>query len=353
MPKTKSRKPWRLIQKIFYYTIPPVILVYIFMNIDINSFFTSLKNIELKYYLLGLALYPLIICVGAYRWYYLKRKMINPSIPLSFSMNNYWIGRTVGFLAPGSIGWDVYRIIAATRKYGNLIKNTFVAVTEKLLGLAVCSLIIIVSFPFLDISSNDVINRIMVFAYIIFFSLVVFVAIGGLFSKRFEFVAKIANRVQKSLLDKLKNTRYKFSQYLQQETGEDHEIKYNLKSIIPSIPVLLVLSIIIQLGTSFAIWLIIMSLNYDLPYYVPLFVAPVLLFIFLLPISFGSLGIREGAYIFFYGIFGMDQEAALLLSFLTLSGTLFTVLIGAIVMQISSVRKIILALPTEKIQKEF
>jgi uncharacterized protein (TIRG00374 family) len=182
---------------------------------------------------------------------------------------------------------------------------------------------------------------------------VVFVAIGGLFSKRFEFVAKIANRVQKSLLDKLKNTRYKFSQYLQQETGEDHEIKYNLKSIIPSIPVLLVLSIIIQLGTSFAIWLIIMSLNYDLPYYVPLFVAPVLLFIFLLPISFGSLGIREGAYIFFYGIFGMDQEAALLLSFLTLSGTLFTVLIGAIVMQISSVRKIILASPTEKIQKEF
>ena len=341
MSSTKSRKLLRLIRKAFYYIIPPVILVYIFMNIDINSFFTSLKNIELKYYLLALVLYPLIICVGAYRWYYLKRKMINPSIPLSFSMNNYWIGRSVGFLAPGSIGWDIYRIIAATRKYGSLIKNTFVAVIEKILGLSVCSLIIIVSFPFLDISSNDVINRIMILAYIIFFSLVVFVAIAGLFSKRFEFVTRIANRVQKSLLDKLKNTRFKFSQYLKQETGEDQEIKYNLKRIIPSIPVLLILSIIIQLIASFAVYLIIKSLNYDLPYYVPLFIAPVLTFIFLLPISFGSLGIREGAYIFFYGIFGMDQEAALLLSFLTLSGALFTVLIGAIVMQVSSVRKII------------
>jgi uncharacterized protein (TIRG00374 family) len=341
MSSTKSRKLLRLIRKAFYYIIPPVILVYIFMNIDINSFFTSLKNIELKYYLLALVLYPLIICVGAYRWYYLKRKMINPSIPLSFSMNNYWIGRSVGFLAPGSIGWDIYRIIAATRKYGSLIKNTFVAVIEKILGLSVCSLIIIVSFPFLDISSNDVINRIMILAYIIFFSLVVFVAIAGLFSKRFEFVTRIANRVQKSLLDKLKNTRFKFSQYLKQETGEDQEIKYNLKRIIPSIPVLLILSIIIQLIASFAVYLIIKSLNYDLPYYVPLFIAPVLTFIFLLPISFGSLGIREGAYIFFYGIFGMDQEAALLLSFLTLSGALITVLIGAIVMQVSSVRKII------------
>ena len=341
MPKTKSRKTWRLIQKIFYYTIPPVILVYIFMNIDINSFFTSLKNIELNYYLLALVLYPLLICVGAYRWYYLKRRMIKPDIPLSFSMNNYWIGRSVGFLAPGSIGWDIYRIIAATRKYGRLVKNTFVAVIEKFLGLTVCSLIIIVAFPFLDISSNDVINRIMIFAYIIFFSLVVFVAIGGLFSRRFEFLTKIARRVQKSLLDRLKSTRFKFSQYLKKETEEDQEIKYNFRKFIPSLPVSLILSIIIQLIASFAIYLIIRSLNYDLPYYVPLFIAPVMTFIFMLPISFGSLGIREGAYIFFYGIFGMDQEAALLLSFLTLSGALFTVLIGAIVLQVSSVRKII------------
>ncbi len=340
MSNIKSRKFFRLIRRILYYLIPPAILVYIFLKIDINSFFSSLKNIDLKYFLLGLSFYPLIICIGAYRWYYLKRKMINPGIPLSFSMNNYWIGLSVGFLAPGSIGWDIYRIIAATRKFGSLIKNTFVAVIEKLLGLTVCSLIIILSFPFLDIGSNDVFNRIMVFSYIIFFSLVVFVAIGGLFSKRLEFVTKIAKRVQKSLLDRLKNTRFKFSQYLKQETGEDQEIKYNFRKFIPSIPVSLVLSIIIQLIASYAIYIIIKSLNYDLPYYVPLFISPVMTFIFLLPISFGSLGIREGSFIFFYGMFGMGQEAALLLSFLTLSGALLNVLIGAIILQVSSVKKI-------------
>jgi uncharacterized membrane protein YbhN (UPF0104 family) len=103
----------------------------------------------------------------------------------------------------------------------------------------------------------------------------------------------------------------------------------------------LILSIVIQLIASFAIYLIILSLNYDIPYYVPLFISPVMTFIFLLPISFGSIGIREGSFIFFYGIFGMNQEAALLLSFLTLSGAFLNVLIGAIVMQVSSVRKII------------
>jgi hypothetical protein len=105
--------------------------------------------------------------------------------------------------------------------------------------------------------------------------------------------------------------------------------------------VVLISALAIQLLSSFAIFIFIKALNYDLPYYIPMFITPVMFFIFLLPISFGSLGIREGAFIFFYSIFGMDQEAALLLSFLALSGRLLNVIIGAIILQVSSVKKII------------
>ena len=311
------------------------------MKIDINSFIISIKNIELKYYLLGLIFFPLIMIIGGFRWYYLKKRLVDSAIPFSFSMNNYWIGLSIGFMAPGSIGWDVYRIIAATRKYGKLIRNTFVAVIEKLSGLTVCSMIIIVSFPFLDISSNEVINRIMVFSYVVFFGLVVFTMVAGIFSSRFQFITKIANRVQRSLLDRLKNTRFRFSQYLKEENGEEQEVKYNLKKVIPGLPVILVSALAIQLVSSYAIFIFLKALNFDLPYYIPMFLSPVMFFIFILPISFGTLGIREGAFIFFYGIFGMDQEAALLLSFLSLSGRLLNVVIGAIILQVSSVKKII------------
>ncbi|MCK4894012.1 MAG: flippase-like domain-containing protein, partial [Calditrichia bacterium] len=143
------------------------------------------------------------------------------------------------------------------------------------------------------------------------------------------------------LLDRLKNTRFKFSQYLKEEAGEDQDVKYNLKKVIPGLPIILTSALAIQLLSSFAIFIFIKALNYDLPYYIPMFITPVMFFIFLLPISFGSLGIREGAFIFFYGIFGMDQEAALLLSFLALSGRLLNVIIGAIILQVSSVKKII------------
>ena len=337
MSQISTRKVLKTVQKALYWIIPPAVLVYIFMKI---SFIAAIKNIELEYYLIGLFINPLVMMIGAFRWYYLKRRLVDAHIPFSFSSNNYWIGLSIGFLAPGSLGWDIYRIIAATRKYGKLVQNTFVAVIEKLSGLAACSMIIIISFPFLDISSNEVIDRIMVVAYIVFFGLVVFTTVAGLFSKRFQFITNMARRVQQSLLERLRNSRFAFSQYLKEEAGQDQEVKYNLKRVIPGLPAVMSSALAIQLLSSFAIFIFIKALNYDLPYYVPMFVSPVMFFIFLLPISFGSLGIREGAFIFFYGIFGMDKEAALLLSFLALSGRLLNVIIGAIILQVSSVKKI-------------
>lgn len=341
MSQSKARKVLRMIQKTLYWIIPPVILVYIFMKIDLNSFIISIRNIELEYYLLGLIFPPLVMIIGGFRWDYLMKRLVDSAIPLSFSMKNYWIGLSIGFMAPGSLGWDIYRIIAAARKYGNLIRNTFVAVIEKLSGLAACSLIIIVSFPFLEIGANEVINRIMIFAYVAFFGIVIFIIIAGLFSKRFEFITKMANRVQRSLLERLKNTRFKFPPYLKEEKNGNQDVKYGFTKIIPGLPVILTSSLAIQLISSFSIFIFIRALNYDLPYYIPMFISPVMFFIFLLPISFGSIGIREGAFIFFYGIFGMDQETALLLSFLSLSGRLLNVFTGAVILQVSSVKKII------------
>ncbi len=341
MSQISTRKLLRMIQKTLYWIIPPVVLVYIFMKIDINSFVVSIKNIELRYYLLALIFYPMVMIIGAYRWHYLMKRLVDRTVPISFSINNYWIGLSIGFLAPGSIGWDIYRIIAAAKKYGKLVRNTFVAVIEKLSGLAACSMIIIVSFPFLDISTNEVFNRIMVVSYIVFFGLVVFTLLAGLFSSRFQFITNIARRVQRSLLNRLESSRFRFSQYLKEETGEEQEVKYNLKRVIPGLPVIMLSALAIQLASAYGIYIFIKALNYDLPYYIPMFISPVMFFIFLLPISFGTFGIREGAFIFFYGIFGMNQEAALLLSFLTLSGRLLNVVIGAVILQVTSVKKII------------
>ena len=57
--------------------------------------------------------------------------------------------------------------------------------------------------------------------------------------------------------------------------------------------------------------------------------------VFLLPISFGSLGIREGAYVLFYGAFAVPMETALLVSFFNLLGMLLNNLVGGIILALN------------------
>jgi uncharacterized membrane protein YbhN (UPF0104 family) len=60
--------------------------------------------------------------------------------------------------------------------------------------------------------------------------------------------------------------------------------------------------------------------------------------VFTLPISFGSLGIREAAFILVYGLFGVPAEIALSVSFFNLAGILLNSLVGGVVMLISNAR---------------
>ena len=82
------------------------------------------------------------------------------------------------------------------------------------------------------------------------------------------------------------------------------------------------------------------ALDYDLPFVLNLFIAPILFFIYALPISFGSIGVRETAYIILYGIFGVPSETALIVSFFALFGIMLNHLIGAILIAFSSARKV-------------
>jgi uncharacterized membrane protein YbhN (UPF0104 family) len=96
-----------------------------------------------------------------------------------------------------------------------------------------------------------------------------------------------------------------------------------------------IFSFLIQLAAAVGNQIFFIAVNHDVPFLVNLFVVPILTFIFLLPISFGSLGIREGAYILLYGAFGVPMETALLVSFFNLLGMLLNNLVGGIMLALN------------------
>ena len=100
----------------------------------------------------------------------------------------------------------------------------------------------------------------------------------------------------------------------------------------------LALSIVFMLVAAARGQIFFRALGYDLPFAFNLFASPVLVFVFALPISFGSFGIREAAFILVYGLFGVPAEIALSVSFFNLFGILLNSLIGGVVMLISNAR---------------
>lgn len=80
------------------------------------------------------------------------------------------------------------------------------------------------------------------------------------------------------------------------------------------------------------------AVGYEIDFLINLLAAPVFFILFFIPFSFGSLGVREGVYILFYGHFGVPLEIALLVSILSLIGLVLNNSLGAIIIFIQGIK---------------
>lgn len=308
-----------------------LILVFVFKQIDL----AKLKEYLLRsnFWLIGLGLLhsPLLIIIGSMRWQYILAQYFKPKLPTKTAIEHYWSGVAIGFFTPASLGLDAYRVILGARIYGNYTINAVSIIIEKIIALVTCASLFAVLYPMVPVALN---SQLMVVLYIAYFILLCFTmllffsgsilkskAIMHLLSKCDKYGTKILNRISK---------KYAFQR-------EKITIDNFLKDIIRPMSLLKVLLIGlftmgIQFVSSLKSQIFFSAIGYDLPFIVNLFVAPTIYFIFMLPISFGSLGIREGVYIILYGLFGIPPEIAIIISFYNLIGMALNNLIGGIIM---------------------
>ncbi|MFO7864106.1 MAG: lysylphosphatidylglycerol synthase transmembrane domain-containing protein, partial [Salinivirgaceae bacterium] len=74
------------------------------------------------------------------------------------------------------------------------------------------------------------------------------------------------------------------------------------------------ISILIQLIGALFVNMLFFAFGVDIPLIVNLFLVPVMNLLFLLPVSFGGIGLREAAYVILYGAFGVTEEISLLVA---------------------------------------
>ncbi len=315
-----------------------LIFFFVFKNIDFAKLKFSLIGSNPWLILLGLLHFPILIIIAVSRWRFVLGQYHKVKLPFNYAIKHYWIGLALGFLTPASLGLDAYRVGISGHRYGDYTTSTVVVLVEKLMALITCMLIIVVLYPIVPITPTPQLRDIFYLAYILL--LVSGLLLLGIF-------VVLRNKMLSFLLQKFENYITAIQLKITKNLGLSQRFEsasFSFRAMIepianPSVLLVIVFSFGIQFVSSLKSQVFFCALNYDLPFTVNLFVVPAMYFIFILPISFGSLGIREGVYILLYGLFGVPAEVALIVSFFNLSGILMNNLIGNIIMMLTKSHK--------------
>ena len=339
MKLLKTEKSYvNLAFKILRVIVPLGLLTIIFLRIDLRSLLNAFKNVDLKYLFISVIFANIFQVIGgAARWYYLVSKD-DRTERISKFMTIYWVAMFYGYFVPANVGMDVYRVAAIAKKQKNYIRHIVTLIGEKLYTLLFSLLVLLFSYMavYREIKSGEVANALNVIIAV-FFSIALLSIILFLVLKR-----------QRSVfMTYLKNKLYHRLSIISSKISS--KLPFNFTSFRNELPRIigrgfisksLVYTVLLKLSLAVGGFFLFLSLGIKLPFWDLLFANSVFFVLFLLPISFGSLGVREGAYIIIYGLFGIVPETALAASILALGGLLFTMSIGGIISLTENLKKI-------------
>jgi uncharacterized protein (TIRG00374 family) len=319
------------IRRLAYGLLPVVILWFILKRIDLVMLYETVREADPLPYLLGLACFPLLLVTAAIRWQLLIKQYLGHAERLGFLIRQYSIGLSMGVLIPGGVGNDIFRVAVIGRKYGRYASNVAILLEEKLISLMVCGGLVFGLSPWLgiDAPSSTLTSIVEIAGAILAGCLLVFVAIfltGASAAARrvAELMTTALQRMLSSVLEKFDIDRAGVG-----PLPSPADLFAPLLSPVRVMPVVLLSAA--NITTSAIInQLFFVALGYEVPFGVNVFVVSLFFFVFLLPISFGGFGIREGAYILLYGLFEVPAETALVVSFFALSGQLLNYAIGGL-----------------------
>jgi len=265
----------------------------IFINADLSDVFNIVKLANIVHMGLALLVVLVIRLLMSLRW-----KLILDSysmkIPYVESVYIILVSGTLGFFSPGGVAADLMRGHHAYKKDKDASKISTVVVFDKLIG--VFSMVVLVSLIsnyllfFSPSGDENVLKPVALVSSLIVLGLIVSVVI----LIRFE---RLINHFSNKLPAKV-------SKVLAKVYSVFKEITQNTKLMIR----VFFLSLMMQLLRSLMFYFILqsLSLNVALIHVVAYF--PIVFMLMLLPITFGGIGVREGATFVLFEQFGVNLE---------------------------------------------
>ncbi len=318
--KGRASRLWLL----FRWILPVAVLGIIGSRVDFSRLAGSLSTVDPLFLVLGVCTFPLGLMSCAFRWTCLTRAMVKWPVGYWFMLSHYWYGMSMGRFVPGSIGSDIYRLLALGRRTGAYGAAALVIVLEKVAGIAGISLVFLTALhlavPQMDRSWHLSKTVQLGVAAVVLLALVVLGAASMLRSSRVLYVlTRTADRLVHKATARIMReaeTR-KRGAANGNESGEVAGLDLFLRLLLV---VLLTLPIIFF--SALAHQLFLLSLGQSVPLSANVLLVTLLSVAAFAPLSIGNLGIREGGFIFVYGLYGVEMETSLLAALFMLSSML-------------------------------
>lgn len=274
-PKTN-----RIVFVVIKICVSSALLYIVFKRTGLAEILLTLSRIDLFAFFAAVCLYVLAQVISTLRW----RLLLPGGIELKKLFSLYMIGAFFNSFLPGIIGGDAIKgfyLYRATGKVGLALASVFM---DRYLGLVVLIAICAIAFPFgYGYLRGSNVEWLLIVIIVSFFS-------GSVLF----FWLRIGRNV-KYLSDIY---RY-FSMYRHQKT---------------IIGKALLLSVFVQFAGFSAVYILARGLGQHLPFLSLLVYVPLIILVSMIPISISGLGLREGAFVLFFGFIGVRPEAAAAIS---------------------------------------
>lgn len=300
-------------KKLFRYLrifVSVILVGYLIYSVNWYELKQILLSVKVPYVVLGLGLNFAIILINSYRWKILL-SVQKGNVKFAELVNLWLVGLFFNNFFPTSLGGDsvkAYYVFQRSQKNPVAISSLIL-----LRSMGVVSLVFLVLFAMVlsgSVMPLRVKNAVLLFVFLFCMVILLFIILVRVIRKT-DIMDRSLKRIgiwawyekiYGSLLLFRKNKRVLFISVI--------------LALVPSIMLVLVNNVYCT------------ALDCHLPILVFAMLIPLINFIQMLPISMNGLGIREGAYVFFFSMFGMSSSQAFSLSLLIFLSIVFFGIIG-------------------------
>ena len=303
----KKRTPFTWLKLL----VSGALLAFLFWHINITALFGEVKRTHAGLFVLALAVTIVRYVISVVRWGVLLRAK-GFVLPWWNLMRAYLVSSFYNLIFPSVLGGDVVRAVMVAKPLKSKSEAASSVIVERLLGFLSLALIAMVALLVGYSLVQD--TRVRLFVLLLF---VGFVA---------GFVVLFSRRVMGLLFSVLSVVGLKG---VQKKVTGFYETFYSYKARKGALVAALALSVLYQWVGIVVVYVLGRSIGIEVGFTYYLVFLPLIWVVMMVPISISGMGLREGAFVFFFGKVGVSREAALLLSLLFFSHMVIMGLIGA------------------------